>query len=87
VSEISRLYSIQLKPVLVIYPDLLLPGSRLKRRKSQKQNMAIATAKPKPAVKPKVLTQKELNSFLKLHVGEATDAYLRSLATKVPAQF
>lgn len=58
-----------------------------KRRTTKKQKMVIAAAKPKPAIKPKVLAHKELNSFLMLHVGEATDAYLRSLATKVPAQF
>ena len=58
-----------------------------KKRMAKKRKMAIAAAKPKPAVKPKVLAHKELNSFLMLHVGEATDAYLRSLATKVPAKF
>lgn len=58
-----------------------------KKRAAIKQKMAIAAAKPKTASKPKVLAQKELNSFLMLHVGEATDAYLRGLATKVPAQF
>lgn len=62
-------------------------GKSSKKRTSKKQQMAIAAAKPKPAIKPKVLAHTELNSFLKLHVGEATDAYLRSLATKVPAQF
>mgnify|MGYP000919549749 CR=1 FL=1 len=58
-----------------------------KKRAAIKQKLAIAAAKPKPTIKSKVLAQKELNSFLMLHVGEATDAYLRSLTTKVPAQF
>ena len=40
----------------------------------------IAITKPKPAVKPEAPAKKELNSFLALHMGEATDAYLRELA-------
>jgi hypothetical protein len=58
-----------------------------KKRLAAKQKIAIAAAKPKPAIKPKVLAQKELNSFLMLHVGQATDAYLRNLAAQVPAPF
>lgn len=62
-------------------------GKSAKKRTLKKQQMAIAAAKSKPVIKPKVLAHKELNSFLKMHVGEATDAYLRSLATNVPTQF
>lgn len=51
-----------------------------KKRVARKQGVTIAATKPKPAIKPKTLAKKELNSFLALHVGEATDAYLRGLA-------
>jgi len=62
-------------------------GKSAKKRGGNKSKRVVAILKSKPAVKSKVLANKELNSFLMLHVGEATDAYLRSLATKVPAQF
>ena len=55
---------------------------RARKRVAGKQALTIAAAKPKPAAKPKALAKKELNSFLALHVGEATDAYLRGLAMK-----
>lgn len=57
-------------------------ATRTKKRAGIKQGVTIAAAKPKPAVKPKALAKKELNSFLALHVGAATDAYLRGLALK-----
>lgn len=46
------------------------------------QGVTIANIQPNsaPAVKPKTLDEKDLNSFLALHVSEATDTYLRGLA-------
>lgn len=52
----------------------------IKKRVGKKQVAIITANKPKPAVKPKVLAKKELNSFLALHVGELADAYLHRLA-------
>jgi hypothetical protein len=56
-----------------------------KKRSAKKRALAMATAKPKSklAALPYSLAHKELNSFLALHVGEATDAYLRGLAAQV----
>ncbi len=60
----------------------MISAKSTKKRAARKQGVTLAAAKPKPAVKPKALAKKELNSFLALHVGEATDAYLRELAQK-----
>lgn len=51
-----------------------------KNKLRKRQGVTIAAAKPKRAVKPQTLAKKELDSFLALHVGKATDAYLRGLA-------
>lgn len=53
-----------------------------KKRAARKQVVTIAAAKPKPVAKPTALAKKELNSFMVLHVGEATNAYLRGLALR-----
>ena len=57
----------------------MISAKRNKKRVAKRQGAIIAAAKPKHAPKPKALAKKELNSFLALHVGEATDAYLRGL--------
>ena len=57
----------------------MISAKRSKKRVTRRQGVMIAAAKQKPAAKPKALAKKELNSFLALHVGEATDAYLRGL--------
>lgn len=51
-----------------------------KKMVSKKQGAMITAAKPKTAVKSKAQAKKELNNFLALHIGGATDAYLRKLA-------
>ncbi|MGV8805457.1 MAG: Lcl C-terminal domain-containing protein [Polaromonas sp.] len=61
----------------------MISARRKQKRVAKKQGVIIATTKPKPAAKPKALAKKELDSFLALHVGEATDAYLRGLALVV----
>lgn len=58
----------------------MISARRTKKKVARTQGVTIAATKPKPAAKPKALAKKELNSFLALHVGEATDAYLRGLA-------
>jgi hypothetical protein len=57
-------------------------AARAKKRERRRLGATISAAKPKRAVKPQTLAKKELNSFLALHVGEVTDAYLLGLATR-----
>ncbi len=49
---------------------------------NKKQGAMITAAKPKPVEKSKARAKKELNNFLALHIGDATDAYLRGLVMK-----
>lgn len=58
----------------------MITAARTKKRVRKRQSVSIAAAKPKRAVKPNALAKKELNSFLALHLGEVTDAYLLGLA-------
>lgn len=58
----------------------MISATRTKKRVRKKQGVTIAAAKPRRALKPNALAKKELNSFLALHVGEVTDAYLLGLA-------
>lgn len=53
---------------------------RTEKRVGGRHGVTIAAAEPKPAAMLRGVEKKELNSFLALHVGEATDAYLRELA-------
>lgn len=60
----------------------LTSAKSIKKRARKKQGVVIAATKPKLATKTKAISKKELNSFLALHVGDATDAYLRGLALR-----
>ncbi len=53
-----------------------------KKMVNKKQGAMITAAKPKPVEKSKARAKKELNNFLALHIGDATDAYLRGLVMK-----
>lgn len=58
----------------------MISARSTEKKVARTPGVTIAITKPKPAVKPKALAKKELNSFLVLHLGEVTDAYLRQLA-------
>lgn len=67
-------------------PKISRKQSSAKKRKSSTPLRNVAVAKPRTS------TVKALNQFLKLHVGEVTDSYLRKLAqsdvslTKAPQE-
>ena len=55
-------------------------SAKLNRKIARKNRGAMITVtNRKSPQKPKVRIKKELNDFLALHIGDATDAYLRGL--------
>jgi hypothetical protein len=58
----------------------MISAKSIQKKVPRTPGATSAITKPTPAVKPKALAKKELNSFLALHMGEATDVYLRELA-------
>ena len=59
----------------------MIKSIRSLKVKATKKKKTAVIENLKPAIKPYALSKKELNAFLTLHVGDATDAYLRDLAS------